>query len=94
MLISKRCRNNMYSIRLKKKSRTKTNNNSYNILLTRERVNKPIGVYNQETSALILDIDSYILAITKGCSLSEKFKKIFLRATGNLTNKQNTKIII
>jgi hypothetical protein len=84
----------MYKIRLKKKSRTKTNNNSYNILLTKKRINIPIGAYNQETSALILDIDSYILAIKKGCIFSEKFKKIFLKSTGNLTNKQNTKIII
>lgn len=84
----------MYNIRLKKKSRTKTNNNSYNILLTKQKLSIPIGVYNQETSVLILDIDSYIFATTKGCSFSEKFKKIFLKATGNLTNKQNTKIII
>jgi hypothetical protein len=81
------------TIQLKKKSRTQTNNNSYNVLLKNGRRSLPIGSYNQDVMIISLDIDSYILAVAKGYLISEKFKKIFLRTTFNIVNKKNIKII-
>jgi ribosomal protein S16 len=83
----------MYAIRLKKKSSTKTNNNSYDILLKKSKYNSPIGSYNQTKMIVTLDLDSYIFAITKGCIISENFKKIFTKTTMNISNKKNIKII-
>jgi N6-adenosine-specific RNA methylase IME4 len=83
----------MYTIRLKKKSNTKTNNNSYDILLKKDKHNLPIGSYNQSKMVITLDLESYIFAITKGCLVSEKFRKIFIKTTSNITNKKNVKII-
>jgi hypothetical protein len=83
----------MYTIQLKKKSNTKTNNNSYDILLKKDRHNLPIGSYNQSKMVITLDLESYIFAITKGCLVSEKFRKIFIKTTSNITHKKNVKII-
>ena len=83
----------MYIIRLKKKSNTKTNNNSYNILLKKSNNNLVIGSYNQATMTITLDLNLYTFAITKGCLISEKFKKIFVKSTSNISNKKNIKII-
>ena len=83
----------MYIIQLKKKSNTKTNNNNYNILLKKNKCSLPIGSYNQSKMTVTLDLESYILAITKGCLISEKFKKIFTKTTLNISNKKNIKII-
>ena len=82
----------MYSIQLKKKSSTKTNNNSYNILLKKNKNSLPIGSYNQDKMIVTLDLESYILAITKGCLMSENFKKIFTKTTMNISSKKNIKI--
>ena len=82
----------MYNIRLKKKAHTKTNNNSYDILLKKDKTVLPIGSYCQNRMVVILDLESYIFAVAKGCSTSEKFKKIFLRTTQNITEKKNFKI--
>jgi hypothetical protein len=82
----------MYIIQLKKKSNTKTNNNSYDILLKKDKHRLPIGSYNQSKMIVTLDLESYIFAITKGCLISENFKKIFTKTTSNLTNKKNIKI--
>jgi hypothetical protein len=82
----------MYNIRLKKKSYTKTSNNSYDILLKKDKNSLPIGSYSQNKMIIILDIETYVFALTKGCSSSEKFKKIFIRATSNISNKKNLKI--
>jgi len=82
----------MYNIRLKKKSNTKISNNSYNILLKKNKNSLPIGSYSQNKMIIILDIEAYVFALTKGCSSSEKFKKIFIRATSNISNKKNLKI--
>jgi len=82
----------MYIIQLKKKSNTKTNNNSYDILLKKDKHRLPIGSYNQSKMIVTLDLESYIFAITKGCLISENFKKIFIKTTLNLTNKKNIKI--
>lgn len=79
----------MYTIRLKKKSNTKTSNSSYDILLKKNNQNLPIGSYNQAEMIITLDLESYIFAITKGCLVSEKFKKIFVKSTANITNKKN-----
>jgi len=67
----------MYNIRLKKKSYTKTSNNSYDILLKKDKNSLPIGSYSQNKMIIILDIETYVFALTKGCSSSEKFKKNF-----------------
>jgi hypothetical protein len=83
----------MYAIRLKKKSNTKTSNNSYDILLKKDKYKLPIGSYNQAKMMITLDLESYIFAITKGCLVSEKFRKIFIKTTSNITNKKNIKII-
>jgi len=80
-------------IQLKKKSYTKTNNNSYNILLKKNKLSLPIGSYNQNKMIITLDLESYIFALTKGCLISEKFRKIFLKATSGITNKKRVKII-
>jgi ribosomal protein S16 len=83
----------MYKIRLRKRSTTKTNNNSYDILLKKNKTSGfPIGSYNQEKSILKLDLDSYLIMVTKGCNFSENFKKIFSKSTGNLTNKKKVKV--
>jgi ribosomal protein S16 len=83
----------MYKIRLRKKSTTKTTNNSYDILLRKNKTNAfPIGSYNQEKSTLKLDLDSYLIMVTKGCNFSENFKKVFLKSTGNLTSKKKIKV--
>jgi hypothetical protein len=84
----------MYNIQLKKKSNTKTKNNSYDILLKKNNHNLPIGSYNQDKMVVSLDLESYIFAIAKGCLVSEKFKKIFLKTTSNISNKKNIKIIL
>jgi len=81
----------MYIIQLKKKSNTKTNNNSYDILLKKDKHRLPIGSYNQSKMIVTLDLESYIFAITKGCLISENFKKIFIKTTLNLTNKKKYK---
>jgi len=83
----------MYTIQLKKKSNTKTDNNSYNILLKKNKYSLPIGSYNQTKMMVTLDLESYIFAITRGCLISEKFKKIFTKTTLNISNKKNIKII-
>lgn len=83
----------MYIIRLKKKSNTKTSNSSYNILLRKSKCNLVIGSYNQARMTITLDLNLYIFAITKGCLISEKFKKIFVKSTCNISNKKNIKII-
>jgi hypothetical protein len=83
----------MYSIQLKKKSSTKTNNNSYDILLKKDKYNLPIGSYNQNKMIVTLDLESYIFAITKGCLISENFKKIFTKTTMNISSKKTIKII-
>jgi len=80
-------------IQLKKKSYTKTNNNSYNILLKKNKLSLPIGSYNQNKMIITLDLESYIFALTKGCLISEKFRKIFLKATSGIINKKRVKII-
>ena len=83
----------MYTIQLKKKSNTKTSNNSYDILLKKDKSRLPIGSYNQAKMIITLDLESYIFAITKGCLISENFKKIFTKTTMNISNKKNIKII-
>lgn len=83
----------MYTIQLKKKSSTKTSNNSYDILLKKDKSRLPIGSYNQAKMIITLDLESYIFAITKGCLISENFKKIFTKTTMNVSNKKNIKII-
>ncbi len=83
----------MYTIQLKKKSNTKTSNNSYDILLKKDKSRLPIGSYNQAKMIITLDLESYIFAITKGCLISENFKKIFTKTTMNVSNKKNIKII-
>jgi hypothetical protein len=83
----------MYTIQLKKKSNTKTSNNSYDILLKKDKNRLPIGSYNQAKMIVTLDLESYIFAITKGCLISENFKKIFIKTTMNFSNKKNIKII-
>ena len=83
----------MYTIQLKKKSNTKTSNNSYDILLKKDKNRLPIGSYNQAKMIVTLDLESYIFAITKGCLISENFKKIFIKTTINFSNKKNIKII-
>src|SRR3989344_4296906 len=79
----------MYTIQLKKKSNTKTSNNSYDILLKKDKNRLPIGSYNQAKMIVTLDLESYIFAITKGCLISENFKKIFIKTTMNFSNKKN-----
>jgi hypothetical protein len=83
----------MYTIQLKKKSNTKTSSNGYDILLKKGKRRLPIGSYNQAKMIVTLDLESYIFAITKGCLISENFKKIFIKATMNISNKKNIKII-
>lgn len=82
----------MYNILLKKKSNTKTINNSYDILLKKSNNRLPIGLYNQDKNIISLDLESYIFAISRGCKISEKFKNIFLRTTSNVVNKKAVKI--
>lgn len=79
-------------IRLKKKIRTKKPNNSFSVFLTNGRTGKPIGSYNQSDNKLILDIQTYVLAMKKNYSFSGSFKKIFNKTTQNLTNKKNLRI--
>lgn len=83
----------MYTISIKKKSNTKTVNNSYNILLKKNNYSLPIGLYNQDRNVISLDLESYIFAIGKGCKISEKFKNIFLKTTLNITHKRSVKVI-
>ena len=83
----------MYIIRLKKKSNTKTSNSSYDILLKKSNRNLVIGSYNQARMTITLDLNLYIFAITKGCLISERFKKIFIKSTCNISSKKKVKII-
>lgn len=83
----------MYIIRLKKKSNTKTSNNSYDILLKKSNRNLVIGSYNQSRMTITLDLNLYAFAMAKGCLISERFKKIFIKSTCNISNKKNIKII-
>lgn len=83
----------MYIISIRKKSSTKTINNSYDILLKKHNCSLPIGLYNQNKNTVSLDLESYIFAISKGCKVSEKFKNIFLKTTLNIINKKTVKII-
>jgi hypothetical protein len=78
----------MYKLILKKKSKTKTINNRYNILLKKNINSFPIGSYNQQNGIFSLDIEKYINVISKGCSFSENFKKLFLNSTRCLTTKK------
>jgi hypothetical protein len=79
----------MYKIILKKKSKTKTTNNRYNILLKKNLNSFPIGSYNQINGIFAIDVEKYITIISKGCNFSENFKKIFLRSTkGMATNRK------
>jgi predicted nucleic-acid-binding Zn-ribbon protein len=78
----------MYKLILKKKSRTKTVNNRYNILLKKNINSFPIGSYNQDSGIFSIDIERYIVIISKGCNFSENFKKLFLRSTRVLSIKQ------
>jgi predicted nucleic-acid-binding Zn-ribbon protein len=82
----------MYKIILKKKSKTKTTNNRYNILLKKNVNSFPIGSYNQVNKIFSIDIEKYILIISKGCNFSENFKKIFIRSSHNLTNRRKIQI--
>jgi hypothetical protein len=82
----------MREIKLKKKIRTKKPNNSFSITLTANKISKPIGGYDQSNNKLILDIQTYILAIKKGYTFSGSFKKIFQKTTQNLTNQKNLRI--
>lgn len=82
----------MHEIKLKKKIRTKKPNNSFSVILTDNKMSKPIGGYNQSNNKLILDIQTYILAVKKGYSFSGSFKKILQKTTQNLANQKNLRI--
>lgn len=82
----------MYKIILKKKSKTKTINNRYNILLKKNLNSFPIGSYNQVNGIFTIDIEKYINLISKGCNFSENFKKIFLRSTKGMATKRKVSI--
>jgi hypothetical protein len=82
----------MYKIILKKKSRTKTINNRYDILLKKNLNSFPIGSYNQVNGIFTIDIEKYITLISKGCNFSENFKKIFLRSTKGMATKRKVSI--
>jgi hypothetical protein len=82
----------MYKIILKKKSKTKTINNRYNILLKKNLNSFPIGSYNQVNGIFTIDIEKYINLISKGCNFSENFKKIFLKSTKGMATKRKVSI--
>jgi predicted nucleic-acid-binding Zn-ribbon protein len=82
----------MYKVILKKKSRTKTTNNRYNILLKKNTNSFPIGAYNQVNGIFTIDIEKYIVIISKGCNFSENFKKIFLRSTKGMATRKKISV--
>jgi hypothetical protein len=82
----------MYKVILKKKSRTKTTNNRYNILLKKNTNSFPIGSYNQVNGIFTIDIEKYIVIISKGCNFSENFKKIFLRSTKGMATRKKISV--
>jgi hypothetical protein len=82
----------MYKVILKKKSRTKTTNNRYNILLKKNINSFPIGSYNQLNGIFTIDIEKFIIIISKGCNFSENFKKIFSRSTKGMATKKKISI--
>lgn len=82
----------MYKIILKKKSKTKTNNNRYDLLLKKNVNSFPIGSYNQQTNIFTIDIEKYIIIISKGCNFSENFKKLFINSSKGLINKKTVAI--
>lgn len=84
----------MFTINLKKRKRTLTPNNNYDILpvITGKKTLNPIGSYNQSTNIITLNVETLIQLISKGAKFSTKFQKIFLRSTGLLIKTKNIKI--
>jgi hypothetical protein len=82
----------MYKLLLKKKSKVKTINNRYNILLKKNLNSFPIGSYNQQNGIFAIDIEKYIIIISKGCNFSENFKNLFLKSTQGLASKKKITI--
>lgn len=83
----------MYKIVLKKKSVTKTNNHSFNVLIDNITSKKiPFGSYNQNTGILLLDLDSFLVVIAKGVNFSHSFNKIVSTSTGGFAHKKTLKI--
>ena len=80
----------MYKITLKKKFITKTNNNSYSIILNKKTQKLPIGSFSQNNCKLFLDINTLVNIISKGGNFSENFKKIFINNTGNMLQVQKS----
>ena len=83
----------MVIIKLKKNLKTKTNNNSYNILIKNQNSLKSLGSYNQQNRILVLNLQSYIYLLSRGYKFSESFKKIFITGTANLSNRLGFKLV-
>lgn len=79
-------------IKLEKKSRTKTPNNSYNIAFSYKNKKVTIGSYNQSNNKLTIDLWNFIMAHSKGTNLSRKLEKIIYKTTAGLINKGSLKI--
>jgi hypothetical protein len=82
----------MYLIKLKKAANTRTSNNNYDVMISRNGGERVIGSYNQNTNKLILDIKILIFVLKKGAIFSKNFLKLFKRTTGSLTSKKIVKI--
>jgi hypothetical protein len=82
----------MYLIKLKKAANTKTSNNNYDVMISRNGGERVIGSYNQNNNKLILDIKILIFVLKKGANFSKNFSKLFKKMTGSLTSKRVVKI--
>jgi hypothetical protein len=78
----------MYRIKLKKAARTRTSNNNYDVMISRNGGERVIGSYNQNNNKLILDIKILIFVLKKGTIFSKNFLRLFKKTTGFLTSKR------
>jgi len=78
----------MYFIKLKKAANTRTSNNNYDVMISRNGGERVIGSYNQNNNKLILDIKILVFVLDKGALFSNSFLRIFKKTTGVLASKK------
>jgi hypothetical protein len=84
----------MILITLKKRKKTSTQNNSYDIipvLAGTEKLDR-IGSYNQSLNLLTINVEALITLLWLGADFSTRFKQIFNNGSALLSSKKKIKI--
>ena len=80
------------SIKFEKRSKTKTSNNSYDIIFKNNSQKRVIGSYNQSNNKLMLDLWNFIVLYSSGVKCSSIFTKTLTKISGHFSTKKNIKI--